>query len=54
MKSVDQKLIFRQYLSLLPTNVLACPLMNYDWKKLTDLSLLKILIMSSLKIRVLG
>ena len=48
MKSVDQKLVFRQYLSLLPTNVLACPLMNYDWKKLTDFSLLKILIMASL------
>jgi len=48
MKSVDQKLVFRQYLSLLPTNVLSCPLMNYEWKKLTDFSLLKILIMSSL------
>ena len=28
--------------------MLACPLMNYEWKKLTDFSLLKILIMSSL------
>lgn len=48
MKSVDHKLVFRQYLSLLPTSVLACPLMNYEWKKLTDFSLLKILIMSRL------
>lgn len=48
MKSVDQKLVLRQLFSLLPTNNLACPLLNYDSTKLTDLSLLKILIMSDL------
>ena len=48
MKSVDENLVFRQYLSLLPVNILACPLMNYDAKKLTDFSLLKILIMANL------
>ncbi|MEK4711990.1 DUF4372 domain-containing protein [Sporosarcina sp. FSL K6-5500] len=29
-------------------NILACPLMNYDAKKLTDFSLLQILIMANL------
>ncbi|AMQ07107.1 IS4 family transposase [Sporosarcina psychrophila] len=48
MKSVDENLVFRQYLSLLPVNILACPLMNYDAKKLTDFSLVKILIMANL------
>lgn len=48
MKSVHKNLVFRQYLSNLPTNVLACPLMDYDVKKLTDFSLVKILILVSL------
>ncbi|QNK87511.1 DUF4372 domain-containing protein [Sporosarcina sp. resist] len=48
MKSVDENLVFRQYLSLLPVNILACPLMNYDAKKLADFSLVKILMMANL------
>ena len=48
MKSVDENLVFRQYLSLLPVTILACPLMNYDAKKLTDFSQVKILIMANL------
>ncbi|WP_391207726.1 IS4 family transposase [Psychrobacillus sp. L4] len=48
MKSVHKDLVFRQYLSNLPTNVLACPLMNYDAKKLTDFSLVKIFILANL------
>ena len=48
MTSVNQNLVFRQYLSNLPTNILACPLMNYDAKKLTDFSVVKIFIMASL------
>ena len=49
MKSVNQNLVFRQYLSNLPTNILACPLANYDAKKLTDFSVVKIFIMASLQ-----
>ena len=48
MKSVNQNLVFRQCLSILPTNILACPLMNYNAKKLTDFSLVKIFIMANL------
>jgi len=48
MTSVNRNLVFRQYLSNLPTNILACPLMNYDAKKLTDFSVVKIFIMASL------
>lgn len=48
MKSLDENLVFRQYLSLLPTNALACPIMNYDAKKLTDFSLVKIMIMAEI------
>ncbi len=42
MKSVDQNLVFRQYLSLLPKNKFDCPLNNYAYKKMTDESLVKI------------
>lgn len=48
MTSVNQNLVFRQYLSNLPTNILACPLMNYNAKKLTDFSVVKIFIMANL------
>jgi hypothetical protein len=48
MSSVNQNLVFRQYLSNLPTNILACPLTNYDAKKLTDFSVVKIFIMANL------
>lgn len=48
MKSVTQNLVFRQYLANLPINTLACPLFNYDAKKLSDLSVLKIFIMANL------
>ncbi|MDN4608766.1 DUF4372 domain-containing protein, partial [Sporosarcina highlanderae] len=48
MKSVNQNLVFRQLLSNLPRNVLDCPLMNYDAKKITDFSLVKIFIMALL------
>ncbi|MGB6778861.1 MAG: IS4 family transposase [Planococcus citreus] len=48
MKSVDETKVFRQYLQLLPINTLACPLYNYDAKKLTDFSLVKLMIMAVL------
>ncbi|MGN7388943.1 IS4 family transposase [Sporosarcina sp. SAFN-015] len=48
MKSVNQNLVFRQYLSKLPVNVLDCPVMNYQTQKLTDLSVVKIFIMAQL------
>ena len=48
MGSIDQNLVFRQYLSLLPVTKLACPLMNYDEKKLTDLALVKAFIVGTL------
>jgi len=48
MGSIDQNLVFRQYLSLLPVTKLACPLMNYDEKKLTDFALVKAFIVGSL------
>ena len=48
MTSVNRNLVFRQYLSNLPTNILACPLMNYAAKKLADFSVVKIFIMASL------
>jgi hypothetical protein len=48
MRSVEQNLVFHQYLSLLPANTLACPLKNYVSKKLTDFSLLKIFIMANI------
>jgi hypothetical protein len=48
MKSVNQNLVFRQCLSFLPTNILACPLMNYNEKKLTDFSLVKTFIMANI------
>ncbi|MCG7346590.1 IS4 family transposase [Sporosarcina sp. ACRSL] len=46
MKSVNHNLVFRQYLSKLPRNVLDCPLLNYDTKKVTDFSVVKIFIMA--------
>lgn len=48
MKSVDEKKVFRQYLKLLPINALACPLLNYDAKKLSDFSLVKFMIMANI------
>src|SRR5690606_2759839 len=48
MNSVDQKLVFRQYLSYLPQNKLACPLHNYGYKELTDDSLVKIFLLAGL------
>ena len=48
MKSVDENRVFRQYLNLLPRNALACPLLNYHAKKLTNLSLVKIMIMTGI------
>lgn len=48
MKIIDHNLVFRQYLSLLPENRLACPLMNYEEKKLTDFNLVKIFVISTL------
>ena len=48
MKSVDEKKVFRQYLKLLPINALACPLFNYDAKKLTVFSLVKLMIMANI------
>lgn len=47
MKSVNQNLVFCQYLSNLPNNVLDCPLFNYDARKLTDLAVVKIFVMAS-------
>ena len=48
MKSVDEKKVFRQYLKLLPINALACPLLNYDAKKLTDFALVKLMILANI------
>lgn len=48
MGSIDQNLVFRQYLSLLPTERLGCPLMNYEEKKLTALALVKTFLLSTL------
>lgn len=48
MTSVDQNLVFRQYLSLLPKNIFACPLYNYDYTKLTDESLVKTFLLANL------
>lgn len=48
MKSVNQNLVFRQYLSNLPKNFLDCPLLNYDAKKITDFSVVKVFIMALL------
>ncbi|GKV65136.1 hypothetical protein NCCP2331_12890 [Sporosarcina sp. NCCP-2331] len=45
MKSVDQNIVARQCLSNLPPSKLACPLVNYDYDKLTDYSLVKSLIL---------
>lgn len=45
MDSIGQNTVFRQYLSLLPAARLACPLMNYDEKKLTELALVKAMIL---------
>lgn len=48
MTSVDHDLVFRQYLSLLPTNFLDCPLRNYAYTKLSDRALVKTFILSVL------
>lgn len=48
MKSVDQNLVFRQYLSLLPQNKFGCPINNYHYKKMTDESLVKIFLLAGL------
>ena len=48
VKSVDENLVFRHYLALLPVDHLACPLRNYDAKKLTDASLVKLMVMAPL------
>ncbi|MBS4218562.1 IS4/IS5 family transposase, partial [Bacillus sp. FJAT-49711] len=48
MNSVDQDLVFRQYLSLLPATTLACPSHNYNFTKLSDESLVKIFLLSTL------
>ncbi|MBE1556213.1 hypothetical protein [Sporosarcina limicola] len=44
MKSVGQNIVFRQYLSLLPRSVLECPLVNYDYDKLSEYALVKSMI----------
>ena len=46
MKSVDQNIVFRQYLSLLPRSVLECPLVNYDYDKLSEYTLVKSMILA--------
>ena len=48
MESIVQNIVFRQYLSMLPQNVLACPLFNYDYKKLTEYSLVNSIILTNL------
>jgi len=48
MKSVDQNIVFRQYLSLLPRSVLECPLVNYDYDKLSEYALVKSMILANL------
>lgn len=48
MKSVNHNLVISQYLSVLPKNALACPLLNYDAKALTDFSVVKVFILANL------
>ena len=48
MGSIDRNLVFRQLLSMLPATRLACPLMNYDEKKLTDFALVKAFVLGIL------
>lgn len=48
MKSVNENKVFRQYLKFLPINALACPLLNYNAKKLDDFSLVKLMIMANI------
>ena len=42
------KSVISQCLSLLPTNNLACPIVNYDMKKLTNEQLVKLFITAQL------
>lgn len=48
MKNVDQNIVFRPYLSLLPRSVLACPIVNYDYVKLSEYELVKAMILADL------
>lgn len=48
MNMLTQKTVLRQCLSLLPTDELACPLLNYDHKKLTTEALIKIFVTAQL------
>lgn len=48
MTSVDQNIVFRQYLTMLPKNALACPIFNYNYKKLTDYALVMVFILANL------
>ena len=48
MKSVDQNTVFRQYLSQLPQSVLDCPLVNYEYDKLSEIALVKTFISANL------
>lgn len=48
MGIIGQNLVFRQYLSLLPSDKLACPLLNYENKKLTAQALIKTFLLGTL------
>ncbi|THE09349.1 IS4/IS5 family transposase, partial [Bacillus timonensis] len=45
---LNQNTVIRQCLSLLPTEYLACPLLNYDMKKLSTEGLVKIFVAAQL------
>ncbi|MEK4025963.1 IS4 family transposase [Sporosarcina sp. FSL W7-1283] len=48
MKSVNPNLVFCQCLSNLPKNALACPIFNYDARKLSDFEVVKVFILANL------
>ncbi|MBO1006023.1 IS4 family transposase [Pseudogracilibacillus auburnensis] len=48
MNSVNQDIVFRQYLALLPKSILACPSYNYNYRKMTDESVAKAFLLSKL------
>lgn len=48
MKSVAQETVLRQYLSYLPTNILADVIWNYRNHKISDLELVKFFVAANL------
>ena len=48
MNNIDKSMVFRQYLSLMPSDSLACLLRNQGFTKLTDDSLVKTFVLATL------